>query len=226
MTAREHVAIFSPVPAPAWAVLALLAAVPLAAQQPPAVPPAPVHTTGSAYHLRPGDIVRITVWGQDAYSGQFEIDEHGMLPYPGIGDINATDLTVAQLRERIRKGLETIFNSPFVTVGPEFRVAVLGTVQKPGLYTVDPTLSVLDVVALAGGPATGGNLNGVKLLRGGQATRLRLEGGIKGHTLEEIGVRSGDQIIVPHKFLSRDNMFLFLQVVQIAVSVAVLAKLY
>ena len=213
-------------PAPAWAVLALLAAVPLAAQQPPAVPPAPVHTTGSAYHLRPGDIVRITVWGQDAYSGQFEIDEHGMLPYPGIGDINATDLTVAQLRERIRKGLETIFNSPFVTVGPEFRVAVLGTVQKPGLYTVDPTLSVLDVVALAGGPATGGNLNGVKLLRGGQATRLRLEGGIKGHTLEEIGVRSGDQIIVPHKFLSRDNMFLFLQVVQIAVSVAVLAKLY
>jgi polysaccharide biosynthesis/export protein len=207
-----------------WTILALLAAAPLAAQQPAA--PAPVQTAGSSYHLRPGDIVRITVWGQEAYSGQFEIDEHGMLAYPGIGDINTADLTVTQLREQIRKGLETIFNSPFVTVSPQFRVAVLGTVQHPGLYTVDPTLSVLDVVALAGGAATGGNLNGVKLLRGGEQTRLRLEGGIKGHTLEEIGVRSGDQIIVPHKFLSRDNVFLFLQVVQIAVSVAVLAKLY
>ena len=206
------------------AALALLAAAPLAAQQPTAPPP--VQTTGSAYHLRPGDIVRITVWGQQAYSGQFEIDEHGMLAYPGIGDINTTSLTVAQLRAQIQKGLETIFNSPFVTVNPQFRVAVLGTVQRPGLYTVDPTLSVLDVVALAGGPATGGDLNGVKLLRGGEQTRLRLEGGIKGHTLEEIGVRSGDQIIVPHKFFSRDNVFLFLQVVQIAVSVAVLAKLY
>jgi polysaccharide export outer membrane protein len=209
--------------APGWTLLALLAAPALAAQQPAA---APVQTTGSAYHLRPGDIVRITVWGQEAYSGQFEIDEHGMLPYPGIGDINATNLTVSQLREQIRKGLETIFNSPFVTVSPQFRVAVLGTVQRPGLYTVDPTLSVLDVVALAGGPATGGDLNGVKLLRGGQQTRLRLESGIKGHTLEEIGIRSGDQIIVPHKFLSRDNVFLFLQIVQIAASVILIAKLY
>ena len=209
--------------APGWALLALLAAPALAAQQPAA---APVQTTGSAYHLRPGDIVRITVWGQEAYSGQFEIDEHGMLPYPGIGDINTTNLTVSQLREQIRKGLETIFNSPFVTVSPQFRVAVLGTVQRPGLYTVDPTLSVLDVVALAGGPATGGDLNGVKLLRGGQQTRLRLEGGIKGHTLEEIGIHSGDQIIVPHKFLSRDNVFLFLQIVQITASVILIAKLY
>jgi len=226
LTSPYRVAIFAPVRAPAWTVLALLlAAPPLAAQQQPAAPPA-VQTTGSAYHLRPGDIVRITVWGQEAYSGQFEIDEHGMLAYPGIGDINTGALTVSELREQIRKGLETIFNSPFVTVSPQFRVAVLGTVQRPGLYTVDPTLSVLDVVALAGGPATGGNLNGVKLLRGGQATRLRLEGGIKGHTLEEIGVHSGDQIVVPHKFLSRDNVFLFLQVLQIAVSVAVLAKLY
>ena len=224
MTARYRVAIFSPVRAPAWTLLALLAAAPLAAQQPAAPPP--VQTTGSAYHLRPGDIVRITVWGQEAYSGQFEIDEQGMLAYPGIGDINTANFTVSQLREQIRKGLETIFNSPFVTVSPQFRVAVLGTVQRPGLYTVDPTLSVLDVVALAGGPSTGGNLNGVKLLRGGEQTRLRLAGGIKGHTLEEIGVRSGDQIIVPHKFLSRDNVFLFLQVLQIAVSVAVLAKLY
>jgi protein involved in polysaccharide export with SLBB domain len=215
--------IFGAVRQPPLALALLLLAAPLAAQQPAATS---TSINGSGYHLRPGDIVRVTVWGQEAYSGQFEIDERGILEYPGLGEINATDLTVLELRDKIRKGLENVFNSPYVTVHPQFRMAVLGSVEKPGLYTVDPTLSVLDVVAMAGGPGSGGNLNKVKLLRDGREMQLRLQGGIKGHTLEEIGVRSGDEIIVPHKFFSRDNTLLFFQIVQIAVSVVLLVKLY
>jgi hypothetical protein len=89
---------------------------------------------------------------------------------------------------------------------------------------VDPTLSVLDVVAMAGGPSASGNLNGVKLLRGGDQLRLALEGGVRGRTLQEIGVRSGDQILVPRKFLSREDLFLLLQLIHIGVSVAVLVN--
>ena len=53
-------------------------------------------------------------------------------------------MTLAALRERMRQGLEQIFKSPFVTVTPLFRMAVLGQVRNPGLYTVDPAFSVLD----------------------------------------------------------------------------------
>lgn len=166
--------------------------------------------------------MRVVVWGQEAYSGEFPIDERGILEYPVLGEIQTKDLSVADLRDRIRKGLEAIFNNPFVSVRPQFRMAVLGRVERPGLYTVDPTLSVLDVVALAGGPAPGGNLNAVKLLRGGEELRLALGDGVQGRTLQEIGVRSGDQILVPRRFLSRDDVVLLLQVVQIAVSVAIL----
>jgi hypothetical protein len=90
----------------------------------------------------------------------------------------------------------------------------------------DPTVSVLDVVAMAGGPAPGGNLNGVKLLRDGSQLRLALEGGIRGHTLQEIGVRSGDQIIVPRRFLTREDVYLLLQITQLIVSVAILVQTY
>ena len=143
---------------------------------------------------------------------------------PVRGELEVRDLTVAQLRDRIRQALEAIFNSPFVTVRPQFRMAVLGKVERPGLYIVDPTLSVLDVVALAGGPSSSGNLNGVKLLRGEDQLRLALEGGIRGRTLQEIGVRSGDQIIVPRKFLSREDIILFLQIIQVAISAVLLAN--
>lgn len=205
--------------------LGLLAGTDCAAQQP--APPAPTpQTTTPTYRVRPGDILRVTVWGQEAYSGEYQIDERGILEYPVVGELDTRDLTVAQLRDRIRHGLETIFNSPFVTVRPQFRMAVLGRVERPGLYVVDPTVSVLDVVAMAGGAAPGGNLNGVKLLRDGSEVRLALEGGIKGHTLQEIGVHSGDQIIVPRRFLTREDILLLLQVMQLAVSVAILVHVY
>jgi len=199
----------------------LLGAVPLAAQQPPS-PPA----VDSAYHLRPGDVIKVVVWGQVDYSGEYQIDERGILEYPIVGALDVRDFTVSRLRDRIRQGLETIFNNPFVTVRPQFRMAVLGKVERPGLYVVDPTLSVLDVVALAGGPSSSGNLNRVKLLREGDELRLGLEGGIRGRTLQEIGVRSGDQIIVPRRFLSREDVILILQIVQIGVSVALLANTF
>jgi len=221
LTPESHSTIFLAVRPLPWLALAVLAALPLAGQQPPS--PAP-QTAGSAYHLRPGDVIKILVWGQVEYSGDYQIDERGVLEYPVMGELEVRDLTVAQLRDRIRQALEAIFNSPFVTVRPQFRMAVLGKVERPGLYVVDPTLSVLDVVAMAGGPSSSGNLNGVKLLRGEDQLRLALEGGIRGRTLQEIGVRSGDQIIVPRKFLSREDIILFLQIIQVAISAVLLAN--
>lgn len=223
MTAAGASAIFGAVRALFRLVVPLLAAVPLAAQQPPSPRQAAADST---YHLRPGDVIKVVVWGQVEYSGEYQIDERGILEYPVVGELDVRDLTVSQLRDRLRRGLETIFNNPFVTVRPQFRMAVLGKVERPGLYVVDPTLSVLDVVALAGGPSSGGNLNAVKLLREGDELRLAFAGGVRGRTLQEIGVRSGDQIIVPRKFLSREDVILILQIVQIGVSVALLANTF
>src|SRR5579872_3176608 len=116
----------------------VLSATPLAGQQtPPAgattavVPPTLISTASSTYTLRAGDILRIEVWGQPQFSGQFLIDETGRLQYPLLGDVQVTSLTVAALRDKIRQGLEQMFKSPFVSVSPLFRMAVLGEVRAP-----------------------------------------------------------------------------------------------
>ncbi len=182
-------------------------------------------TTGSgpSYRLRPGDVLVITVWGQDDYSGEFKVDETGRIPYPVLGEIDTQNKNMTQIREEIRAGLQRIFNDPFVTVNPQFSIAVLGEVRNPGLFPVDPTLTVLDIVAMAGGPGPNGNINKIRLLRGGQTLDLRLERDRVGAlTLQQVGLRSGDQIMVARRGFTGDDLRTLLTFVQIGLSVAIL----
>ncbi len=183
------------------------------------------NTTGAdpSYRLRPGDILVITVWGQAEYSGEFKVDVNGRIPYPVLGEIDTREKTMAQIREEIRAGMQRIFNDPFVTVNPQFSIAVLGEVQNPGLFPVDPTLTVLDIVAMAGGPSQNGNINKIQLLRGGQTLDLRFERDRVGAlTLQEVGLRSGDQIMVARRFFTGDDLRTLLSILQLGLSVAIL----
>jgi len=163
--------------------------------------------------VRPGDVIRIVVWGHQELSGEFPIDENYNLLYPLIGPINVRDLSVTQLRERLNTDLAQLFQRPFIAVTPLFRVAVLGEVTKPGLYSADPTLTIFDLIALAGGPTLDANQNKLQLLRGGESIRLSLEpSAIARSTLRELGVRSGDQVVVPRKAFTFQDWSLLIQV--------------
>ena len=179
--------------------------------------------SGASYMLRPGDVLQIEVWGQADYSGSFKVDETGKILYPVLGEIDTRGKTMAQIREEIRAGLSQIFNAPFVTVTPQFNIAVLGEVRNPGLFPVDPTQTVLDIVAMAGGPNPNGDINKIRLLRGGQTLDLRLERDRVGAlTLQEVGLRSGDQIMVARRGFTGDDLRMLLGILQLALSVAIL----
>ncbi len=168
--------------------------------------------------VRPGDVVRIVVWGHQELSGEFPIDENYNLLYPLIGPINVRDLSVTQLRERLNTDLAQLFQRPFIAVTPLVRVAVLGQVVKPGLYSADPTLTIFDLIALAGGPTVDANQNKLQLLRGGENIRLSLEpAAIARSTLRELGVRSGDQVIVPRQAFTFQDWSLLIQVASLAI---------
>jgi protein involved in polysaccharide export with SLBB domain len=206
----------------ASSVAAIRAQNPTPAQNPAAAAaqPAPHADTLESLAVRPGDQVRILVWGHQELSGDFPIDENYDLLYPLIGPINVRDLTVTQLRERLNTDLAQLFQRPFIAVTPLFRVAVLGEVLKPGLYSVDPTLTVFDVIALAGGPTRDANQNKLQLIRGGQNIRLSLDpAAIARSTLRELGMRSGDQVVVPRKSLTFQDWSLIVQVASLALLV-------
>ncbi|MDH5805704.1 MAG: polysaccharide biosynthesis/export family protein [Gemmatimonadota bacterium] len=194
----------------------LTSPVPLLAQE------AGPDSTQQGPSLRPGDLVEIKVWGQQEYSGTFKVDETGRLPYPVLGDIDVRGKTLREIRTELRTGLTMIFTSPFVTITPQFNIAVLGRVRSPGLFTVDATLTVLDVVAMAGGPEVDGNINGIRLLRDGDTQELGLEASSGRVSLREVGLRSGDQIYVPRKGWTAEDTRLVLGIAQVGLSVAIL----
>ena len=198
----------------------LLAAAPAAAQDQNVVGSSP-----TGYTLRPGDILQIIVWGQEAYSGPFKVDVQGRIQYPILGEIDTSNKTLAQIRDDLQAGLSEIFNRPFVTVSPQFNIAVLGEVRDPGLFSVDPTLTVLDIVAMAGGPSPNGNLNKIRLMRAGQTMSLSFEGDrVGGRSLQDVGLQSGDQIMVPRRGFTSEDLRTLLSIISVGLSVAILLR--
>ncbi len=179
----------------------------------------------STLALRPGDVIKIQVFGHDDLSGEFPIDENYNLLFPVMGELNVRGMSVQELRARVRSELGRLFTQPYVAVIPLFRVAVLGEVNRPGLYSVDPTLSVYDLMALAGGPLRTANTRDLSLVRGGQVYRLQMSASsIAQATIRELGVRSGDQLLVPRTSLTREDALLILQIFSVAISIVVLVR--
>jgi polysaccharide export outer membrane protein len=192
------------------AILALSAAACGGAPPPPATGPLAGDTAGPLA-LRPGDIVKIQVFGHEELSGEYPVDEQYLLLLPIIGEINVRDMPVTELRRRIRAEFGQLYTQSFVSIIPLFRVAVLGEVNRPGLYSVDPTMTIYDVLATAGGATRDAKGQDTKLIRAGQQVPVPMEAAwLARATLRELGVRSGDQVVVPRKFLTTNDWWILL----------------
>ena len=113
----------------------------------------------SDYPLGPGDVVEVNVSGVDEFKNLTErITGEGVLVLPFVGRIQAKGMTDKELRAEIRRRLETNYvRDPQVSLFvKEFRsrqVAVIGAVQKPGLYNLaSPADTILSMISQAGGP--------------------------------------------------------------------------
>jgi len=116
-----------------------------------ALPVCHVAAQGSA-PLRPGDGVRITIFEDSAFAGEFLVDDRGMLVLPRIGDWPATGMPADSVRPRLMAALRASLLSPGISVVPFRRVPMVGAVLRPGFYPVDPAMTVSEVLILAGGP--------------------------------------------------------------------------
>lgn len=107
--------------------------------------------------LGPGDKVRVTVFGEDDLSGEFEVDNTGSLAMPLVGEIPVRGLTQRDLEKKISTVLEQGYlKNPRVNIEVlNFRpFFILGEVNKPGSYPYANDMTVINAVALGGGYTT------------------------------------------------------------------------
>lgn len=151
--------------------------------------------------LRAGDVIRLRIWQEPDLSGEFAVDESGFVVLPRLGPVRA-DRSPEAVRRDVREGYGSFLNHSSIDIVLLRRVQVLGAVRSPGLYHVDPTMNISDVLALAGGATGQGRLEGLELVRNGQRIAANLS------PLTTVGsspLRSGDQIFVPEKsWISRN----------------------
>jgi polysaccharide export outer membrane protein len=118
------------------------------------LPPLPDSPSGP-YRLSVNDQVRIITFGEDSLTGEFRVNDRGIISIPLLGPVQADGLTSAELERHVEEQLKDkeLLSDPHVSAEViAYRpVFILGEVIKPGEYPYQPGMTVLTAVALAGG---------------------------------------------------------------------------
>lgn len=156
--------------------------------------------------LMPGDWVELMIWREEDMTGEFQVGEDGVVVLPLVGAWQVTERPWRELKEEILSAFRRELRNPSIQITPYRRVFVMGEVTEPGLYPVDPTISMAGAVATAGGPNVEGDLRRIRVIRDGQV----ILDGISGEeALSALDVRSGDEIYVQRRnWFERNSTFL------------------
>jgi len=182
---------------------------------------------GSSSFLKPGDMVRVKIWRGGDLGGDYAIDEDGKMNLPLIGIIQVEEISTDSLKVMLMREYSRFLKDPYITVVPLFRINVMGEVMNPGLYPVDATLNLTDILALAGGAKETGDINKVKVVQKGIVVTKNLKKELEGDApIEALGIRSGDQIVVGKKggLSTRDWTLIVSMVTASAIVIDVLTR--
>jgi polysaccharide biosynthesis/export protein len=161
---------------------------------------------GGVYKLNQGDLLQISVWGEETLQKEVRVLPDGSITFPLAGRVEVANETAPEVEKRITEKLKVYLPDPQVTVvvsNTEGNKAyVIGKVLKPGPVQLTGSTTVLQAISLAGGVDKFADLNTIKVLRGSGKTQSTLPVNynslIKGQNLDSnILLNSGDTILVP-----------------------------
>ena len=158
------------------------------------------------YRLGAEDIMLVSVWKDEQLTREVVVRPDGMFSFPLVGDIQAENRTVEDIRGDLVKRLTKYIPNPNVSVAVtkviSYKVYVVGRVNKPGEYLIGHYTDVLQALSLAGGLTPFAAENDIKVMRrvrGEQyAIPFRYGDLRKGRDLEQnIILQRGDVVMVP-----------------------------
>ena len=130
------------------------------------------------YRLATGDRLRVSVYGHDDLSGEFEVDGNGQLSLPLIQDMDAANKTLNELEADITNELQPDYlKNPRVSVEVlSYRpFYIVGEVNEPGSYPYVSGMTVINGVALAGGFTYRAQKTRIKIIRDRTASKDEIE---------------------------------------------------
>lgn len=151
----------------------------------------------ASYRLDVGDKVRVTVYGHEDLSGDFEVDGTGGVALPLVRTVQAAGLTAGELEAAIVGKLKPDYlREPRVSVEVlSYRpIYVIGEVQAPGSYPYTSGMTAINAVALAGGYTYRARKSRVTIVRGAKEQQEKIK------AEPDTPLLPGDVIEVPERF--------------------------
>ncbi|AOW13498.1 hypothetical protein LPB72_10780 [Hydrogenophaga crassostreae] len=162
----------------------------------------------SAYKLRHGDALMVSVWRDEALRMEVRVLPDGSITFPLAGRVEVVGLSTPEVEARVAEKLKKYIPVPVVTVAITAtdgnRVYVLGKVVNPGAVTLSsPETTVLQMLSQVGGLDRFADGNSIRVLRkspegNSRILPVRYDDLIKGSQLEtNVVLMPGDTILVP-----------------------------
>jgi polysaccharide export outer membrane protein len=146
------------------------------------------------------------VWREPELTQQVLVRPDGGFSFPLAGEISAVGKTVEELRRELVERLARYIPDLVVTVAVlEIRgnkIYVIGQVNQPGEFIVNPRVDVIQALSLAGGTTAFASPSEIFVLRRDNGEQRRLafnySAVLRGRDLEQnVLLRSGDVVVVP-----------------------------
>ena len=158
------------------------------------------------YTVHPGDRLQISVWNEPDLQKELLVAPDGGIAFPLVGEMSVIGKSIVELRQEFRERLARYISEPIVTVTVSEvlgnKIYVLGQVNRPGQFVVNPMVDVMQALSMAGGTTAFASLNNIVILRrrGSQQIAIRFKYGdvSSGRNLDlNIILQSGDVVVVP-----------------------------
>jgi protein involved in polysaccharide export with SLBB domain len=153
------------------------------------------------WKLETGDQISTKIYREPDLSSQTTVSQAGEAYFPGLGRVKVAGLTMDSLQAELTSRYDKLVIDAAVDAVMMRDVVIYGQVRSPGVYNVDPALTVLGLLAKAGG-ATGVGKSPLLTLVKGDGRQYRLTREVRLSTLDIV---HGDAIYVQDEsFLGRN----------------------
>ena len=159
-----------------------------------------------AYVIGPNDVLTVVFWRDKDMSADVVVRPDGNITLPLLNDVRAAGLTPDELRARIVAEAQRFIEDPSPTVVVKEinsrKVFITGQVEKPGPYPLSVSMTVIQLIAMAGGLkefADGKNILVMRTENGTQnAFSFDYQQLLKRKNLHQnIELKPGDTVVVP-----------------------------
>jgi polysaccharide export outer membrane protein len=158
------------------------------------------------YTIQPGDVLQVSVWRETELQAEVLVRPDGGISFPLAGDLQVSGMATADVADAIAARIKRFIPDPLVTVATKLisgnRIYVVGKVNRPGEFTMNRPIDVMQAIGMAAGATPFADLSAVRVLRreNGQQSAIRFDykDVERGRSLEQnIVLKSGDTVVVP-----------------------------